>query len=294
MLLRQGGAHGGHRVVKARLVQGDHVDVPLHQDEVGPPGFLGVVQPVEDGAFLEDRRLRRIQIFGRGVVHHPAGEADHVPPGVNDGQHQAVAVLVVHAAPLARHRQPGLDEVGLVVPLAPHGLDQAVPGVRSRPQAEPGGKFGADPPLVPDIGCHRRPPGVGQHGAVEPGGLPVQLQNPLAPLPPPPVPAGVLRHGQARLIRQLPHRVREGQALHLHEEPGGAAPLAAAEAVEDLPGLVDGEGGGLFVVEGAQAPVVPPPLGQGHVGGYHVHNIEPAVQIVQKGIWYGHGPTSAS
>ena len=87
-------------------------------------------------------------------------------------------------------------------------------------------------------------------------------------------------------------RLGEGEILHLHDKAHRAASLAAAEAVEDLLALADREGGGLFPVEGTQTPVVAPLPGQGDVGGHHVHNVEPAAELVQKLFRYGHDVTS--
>ena len=46
MLFRQSSTHGGHGVVKARLVHGNDVDVALHQNEVGPFAAFGVVDAI--------------------------------------------------------------------------------------------------------------------------------------------------------------------------------------------------------------------------------------------------------
>ena len=46
------------------------------------------------------------------------------------------------------------------------------------------------------------------------------------------------------------------------------------------------------MVEGAQPPVVGALFGQGHIGGDHVHDIQPAAEFVNELIRYGHGLTS--
>ena len=289
MLLGEGSAHGGHGVVKARLVHGDDVDVALHQDEVGPPGLLGVVDAVEDAALFEDGGLRGVHVLGLGAVHHPAGEADHIPPGVDHRQHEPVVELVVDAAVFPRRGQPGLQQLRLVEALLRHGPGEGVPAVRGGPQAEAGGEFWADAPLLPDVPGHRLPLRAGELLPVKAGGLPVQLQDAPAPRLPVLVPPGLVGDGHPLLTGQLLHRLGKGDPLHLHEEAKGPAPLAAAEAVEDLLVLVDGKGGGLLVVEGAQPPVVGPLLGEGDIGGHHVHDIDPAAELLQEPVGYGHG-----
>ena len=60
LLFRQAGAQRGHRIVKAILMQGHHVDVALHQNEIGKLGLLGQIQAEEVFALVEDQGLRRI------------------------------------------------------------------------------------------------------------------------------------------------------------------------------------------------------------------------------------------
>ena len=63
-----------------------------------------------------------------------------------------------------------------------------------------------------------------------------------------------------------------------------AAALFAAEAVIDLLVRRDGEGAGLFTVEGAQAEQVAALAGQLYVTAYHVHNITAGGQLVHKAL----------
>src|SRR5438093_6536851 len=53
----------------------------------------------------------------------------------------------------------------------------------------------------------------------------------------------------------------------------------AAEAVKDLFRLADRKGGGLFVMEGTEAFEVLTRLGQGHVAGYHVCDINSLLDL---------------
>jgi len=64
------------------------------------------------------------------------------------------------------------------------------------------------------------------------------------------------RHLHSRFSSECFHRLDEAQPFVFHEEGDGGAVRAAAEAVVELPGGRDGEGGRFFAVEGAAGEVV--------------------------------------
>ena len=78
---------------------------------------------------------------------------------------------------------------------------------------------------------------------------------------------------------QLAHRFRKRHPLLLHQEGEHIAPLMAAEAVKDLFRGADRKGGGLFVMEWTEAFEVLPRLGEGHVAGYHVCDINSLLDL---------------
>ena len=110
----------------------------------------------------------------------------------------------------------------------------------------------------------------------------VQLQHP------PPQPVGVAaglvlrRQRDVGPLGQELHRLRERQALDLHDEIDDAAALFAAEAVVDLLVRRYGKRGRFLVVEGAQAEQVAALARQRHVAGYHVRDVVPRHHFVQK------------
>ena len=258
-------------IVKARLVEGDHVDVALHQHQVGPLGALGEVEGVDQPALVEHHGLRGVQVLG---PLHPrqdaAGEAHHIPPHIDDGEHEPGAELVVDAAVFPSHRQARVDEFHLAVALFREGPCQAVPLVGGGPQAEAGGGAGGELPLGDVVPHPRAPPGfsdsrgrTGRRPCWPPeagpafSGPPRRCPSP-APPSPPAGPAGAPRNRYT---------------YSLHDKGDYTASLAAAEAVVDLLIRRDGKGGGLFVVKGAQAPQVVPLLGQVDIGGNHVGDL---------------------
>ena len=245
VLRGQRGAQGGHRAVKARLVEGDGVHIPLRQDHPPRPGLLGDVQGKYIAALVVHRRVRRVEVLGGGVIHHPAAEADHVPPDVDDREHDPVSEAVIDAAVLVAHRQPGVQQVGLVPPLLRQGRQQTVPAVGGEAQSEPG----QGPPAQPaplKVGQPRRPLRGVQPLVEHPGRRLVDGQQLFPPLLHAGAEAAGVRHLQVHPLGQHSHRVPEGQAVQLHDEVDGPAALPAAEALEDLLVRGDGKGGGLF------------------------------------------------
>ena len=76
---------------------------------------------VERVALVEERRLRRIQIFRRRVLlHGAAAEGDDAAAQIGDREHDAVAEPVErHRNVVAGDQQPGLDHVLAGMPWLP-------------------------------------------------------------------------------------------------------------------------------------------------------------------------------
>ena len=115
MLRGQGGAKRGHRAVKARLVEGDGVHIPLRQDDPARLGLFGDVQGEHVAALVVHGGVRGVEVLGCGVVHHPAAEADDLAPDVDDREHDPIPEAVIDPAVLIAHRQTGVQQVPLVI-----------------------------------------------------------------------------------------------------------------------------------------------------------------------------------
>ena len=169
MLLSEGGSHGGNHIIKARLVQGDHVDVALHQNQVGPLGVLGEVEGVNETAFFEEHRLRSVQVLGAlQSGEQAAGEAHHLAPHINDREHKPGPELVIDAAVLSGYCQTGVNQIHFGVALGGHGLCEGIPLIGRGPQTEPGSGTGRDLPLG-DIVPHLLAAGTNEIVVVETG-----------------------------------------------------------------------------------------------------------------------------
>src|SRR5882757_6839599 len=66
----------------------------------------------------------------------------------------------------------------------------------------------------------------------------------------------------------------------LHQEADRSAAAAAAKAFIDLLGRGDGEGGRLFVVEGAEPEVVGAAFFQLYKGAYYLNNVDTAEDLL--------------
>jgi len=108
VILGQRGAKRGYSTVKASLVQGDGVHIPLCQNQSPRLGALGQIQGEQVFAFVVNGRIWRVQILGCGVVQYPSAEADDVPPHINDGEDNTPSEAVIDGAFLALHRQAGI------------------------------------------------------------------------------------------------------------------------------------------------------------------------------------------
>ena len=77
----------------------------------------------------------------------------------------------------------------------------------------------------------------------------------------------------ARLPCKFNQSVGEGDPFEKHHEPDDIPTCVAAETVEDLPGGVDHEGRGFFLVKGAQALEVGARPLQFQVSSDHIHDV---------------------
>ena len=134
---------------KARSGHGDRVDIALDGNDgaaVGG-GLAGAVMIVEARAFVEERRLGRIEVFGRHAgIERAAAEGDHPAGPVLDREDDAVAEAVVgDRDPVAMDEQSSLDhhvDAGplrreMIAQREPLALRVAQPEGRLEPRRDP-------------------------------------------------------------------------------------------------------------------------------------------------------------
>jgi hypothetical protein len=135
------GAHRRDRFARSRRGERDHVHVAFdHDHPVALPrrGRRGEV--VQRAALVEQRRIRRIQVFGRvcfRLVEDAPGKGDRPAPRVADREHQPAAEAVVGLLALDLDPQAGLDQHG-VIELRERLLERArSSGARPKPNRAP-------------------------------------------------------------------------------------------------------------------------------------------------------------
>ena len=123
MVRREGRAQAGHRAVKATLVEGNGIHISLGQNDAAQLCVFCQVQGKEIAAFIENHAIRGVEILWRPVSQHAAAKADHIPPQVDDGEHDPVTKAVVDRALLVAHGKTCVQQIPFVIPLLGHGLE---------------------------------------------------------------------------------------------------------------------------------------------------------------------------
>jgi hypothetical protein len=78
LILGEGGAHRCDGRFDSRADEAQDIEVSLDHEHalVAPRRLLGPVEPIEQTALAEDRRLRRVEVLGLPRAEQPATEAD--------------------------------------------------------------------------------------------------------------------------------------------------------------------------------------------------------------------------
>ena len=283
------GAQRGDGGVHAVLEKRHHVHVTLDHDQ---PRDLRVrlahlPQAVEFPALVEERGLGRVEVL-RAVVlfHHPAAEGDDAAPAVVDGEHDAVAELVVDAAGVVAREQADLFQQRQPAFVGAQGGLQAFPAV--------GRVADGKTRLVLGIDAAPLQVGPGLRAALQllleklRGGVDGEIE--LARFTRLVALAGVAGHFHAHALGQFLDRVEELEAVVVHQEADRGAVRAAAEAVVELLGRRHRERGRTFVVERTPRRILPPLPLERHARTHHLDDIRPGEQVVDEGVGdAGHG-----
>ena len=237
-------------------------DVGVALDDDDPVGAgdlpLGQVQPVEDLALVEDGGLGGVEVLGALVLLRELArpEADGGSGDVPDGPDEAAAEAVVDAAPVlpAPAAQAGVDQLGLGVAGAAQVAGEVVPSGGRVADAEVCGGMAVEAPgreEVPPRLCLRggellAEPGLGQ-------AVGVHEALPSARLDPAPYRTALLvAQLDPGAVGEVLDGLGESEVVDLLDEGDDVTALTAAEAVPVTELGADVEGGGAFVVKGAQ------------------------------------------
>ena len=246
---------GGHPCEVSR----HHVGVPLdhHHAPLGRDVLAREVQAVEHLGLVVDRGLGGVEVLRALIrLQQTAGtEADRVPRDVPDRPDEPPAETVVDAAlPLGDDARSGQLILGEAA-LAQHGRDR-VPALGSESDAEALGRGAVEAPLGEETASHFRRRGVELLAVVLLGdGVRIQQPTSGAEIRAVAAASGGLLVVQLHAVAPGEHLdgLDEAEVVDLLHERDHVTPLAAAEAVPVAQLRADVEGGGLLVVEGAQA-----------------------------------------
>jgi len=273
---RGGGTQRGHGKLHAVLGQRDYVHVAFDHD--GAAGSLDrgarFEQTVKLRAFMEQRGFRRIEVFRLPLAEYPAAEADDLALDVLDGEHDAVAEAVVAPIVAIDDQAGGREGVRRVIG---KNLFQRGPSIRRVTDADSGRRRRRSVRVVSNSRWHAASASTvfyrncaacssASHSAG--GGLGRSGSPDSAPAGPRPGPAPRLR--------------RKAHVLVFHQETERGAVCAAAEAVVELLGRADREGGCFFAVKGAAGLVVLPSFLQRHAPIDDVDDVDAGKQGVDE------------
>ena len=166
-----------------------------------------------------------------------------------DREPQPVAEAVVLAgAAFSRQCQTAEQDLVRLETLGEQVPAQGLPGVRRKADAEPGRRGVVDPALLEITAAIGADFFVGKSGPEEAVRRLVHAHQPILG----PVFRAALRRGQrySPAPREKLDGLREVQLLVEHHELEDVAAGLAAEAIEQLPGGIDGERRGFFLVKG--------------------------------------------
>ena len=247
-------------------------------------GFAGIVVVVEHRTLVKQRRLGRVEIFGRRVlVERAPAEGDHPPAAVADREHHPVAETVVgHGDVLAMDQKPGLD----------HDLDGgAFEGERVAHRIFVRRSV-ADAEMLLHRGAHaaigkvaaRLGPLARLQASLEEAGGEVQhLGQPGARLAGLAILLALHRHRHAGHLRQPLDRFRKAQPLRLAQETENVAVLARREIVIKAFLIIDIERWRLFRPERRQSAPLPALLLQLDALPRHLGDRQAGADFVKKG-----------
>ena len=132
--------HLGHHVAETVLPGGDHVQITLHQHDFAGLADVasGHVQPEDEPALVEERRLRTVEILRLIVgIQRARPKPDHPAVEVADGDHKPVPeAIVARVALLVLGQQTGGQQFALAVALGRKVCPGRIPGIQRIADAE--------------------------------------------------------------------------------------------------------------------------------------------------------------
>ena len=287
----EGGAERTHRMADAGGMQGDDIEVALHDHRpVGAADRIGgAVQTEEVPPLFKHLRFGRIEVFRLAAIQAATAEPDHPALAVVDRHDHPMAEAVVvagggrlrplrpFAAAAGHHQARGGEQLRLDRLHLLQVAQQPIPAIGGIAELEglQGGL--AQPAAIAQVG-ERLGSARGAQLALKPAGgeaeHPVQLIAAAELL----AQALLLRpieglDGKLIAAGQLEHHIGEAAALQLHQKLDRVAAGTAGETVVELLGRRHRHRRRFVVVEGTEPHELPPLLLQHHVLAHHVDDV---------------------
>ncbi len=211
---------------------------------------------VKRAALLEDRRVRRVEVFGLAVLDEAAAEGDDAALPVRDRKDHAIAEEIERVAVFGPAQEPRLDEERGLEVLAEHPL-QCVARVGRPAEAEARDRRrieAAARKIFARFLCAR----LLELGLEEGAGRLAHVVQRLGARRALAVLGQLVRDLQPGFLGERLDRLAESGAADAHRKADDVAVRAAAEAMIERLVLDHGEGRRLLVVERAQADILAP------------------------------------
>ena len=125
LFLGEGCAQGSHYVAEAVLVGDNDIHVAFYHycQVLLPYGWFGPVNAVEGVTLIKGERLRRVEVFGQGIIERACSKAQDSSGCIPNREHQSVAEAVICARlSLLFYQQAGSFQVILSVATLYHFL----------------------------------------------------------------------------------------------------------------------------------------------------------------------------
>ena len=279
----QRGAAGADGSVDARLLHTDDVHVALAQHE--PPGGAALcdLHGKHRLGFVVDQRLRAVDVFGLGVVHHAPAKGNDVAAQVKDGGHDTLPEQAVDAPGLAALEQAAGIQLLLVVAFIPQVLVQRLPIVGGIAQPEPDDGLIVQPAPPPvSARLPRLLHGRVQAGMEEAGGLLVHGKHPAAQA------SGLivlLRFRHPGAGSQHLDGFAAADIVDLFDKADGISGCLTTETVKALGVRVHIKGRRFFAVKRAQPAVQPSLAFELHIAAHQLHNVGAAGKLLDVFVW---------
>ena len=249
---------------------------------------------VERRAFVEEWRLRRVEIFRLCVfLQRAAAESDDTSAQIGDREHHAVAKAVERQRNIvAGNQQSGLHHVLDWNAVAAQMLLEREALVGRVTEAEFQLRRGIEA-AVGQIAARLGAGACRQRGLEEFRRQLHDVVQSLAPGIALLVFVGHFRQRHAGELRQPLDRFRKRDALGLHDEAENVAVLAGGEIVEEAFLIVDRERGRLLLVEGRQPDELAALLAQLHAAANHLRHWQAGAQLIEELGREAHGYSGA-